>query len=988
MPSKLTYREPWYRRYQGLMPHLVREILLVSSAYDAFVLEEDGPLSEQLVTGYSELSLVSIPRITHARSAADALRMLSERRYDLVLTVVQVSDAGAGELSRAVKARQPHVAVALLVFDEADLGHFPGAELPDTIDLAFLWTGDARTLIAAIKLTEDHANVVADARITQVQVILVVEDSLRSYSSFLALLYPELLKQSNALIREAHNAHHRALRMRSRPKILLARTYEEARHWCRAFGDQLLALITDVRFPRGGAEDPEAGLSLVRDARAVVSDLPVLLVSSESDLATRAASLGVWHLDKASSTFPSAVRRFLAEAVGFGDFLFRLPDGSIQGRARNLYELEQELARVPLASVAHHARHQDFSVWLRARGLHDMAAEIRPLTLGDYDTVEDARRHMLAILQSARERDRDGIITDLAAPVTAAETRFVRVGRGSIGGKGRGIAFARSLIVSHGLATHFPGLEIRIPRTVALSTAAFERFMADNAARLRLDQPGHDGDDGDGDGGLGRWLAAELDAEIARDLEPAVLALDGPLAVRSSSLLEDSRFQAFAGVYATYMLPNNHPDPKVRFAQVLAAIKAVYASVYSREARSYMAATPHVLEEQQMGVVIQQVVGRAYGDRFYPLISGVAQSRNYYPSGPQRPEEGVAVIALGLGEMVSGGGTALRFSPGCPRVLPQFPDERTFMRRSQTRFYAVDLSREGFDPAAGPRSSLVLCELADAEADRSLHAIGSVYTPDGVLRDNLDLRGARVVTFNNVLRWESLPLAEALSLLLELLRSAVGGEVEVELAVDAPRGHEQEPRLYILQVRPMPPYLRQGAAVDLDAVARERVLLEADGVLGHGVEELADVIYVKRDALGFRESPVAARQVRELTAGLHRQGRPYLLVGPGRWGSSDPSLGIPVSWRDIAGARAIVELPLAGRYVEPSQGSHFFHNLTAMRIGYLTVERAAGEALDRAWLDAQEAVAETELVRHVRLEQPLLVQMDGLRGRAAVLKPA
>ncbi|ACY13108.1 PEP/pyruvate-binding domain-containing protein [Haliangium ochraceum] len=994
MSNELLYREPWYRRYQALMPHLVREILLVSSAYDAFVLEEDGPLSEQLVTGYTELSLVSIPRITHTRTAEDALRLIDERRFDLVLTVGQVSDAGAAELSRAVKARQPHVAVVLLLFDEGDLRLFPGETLPPTIDLAFLWSGDARTLIAAIKLIEDHANVFDDARTAEVQVLLVVEDNLRAYSTFLSLLYPELLSQSNALLQEAHNLHHRALRMRARPKILLARNYEEAEHCVRMLSEQLLALFSDVRFPRDGEENPRAGLELVEEVRKTLPDLPVLLVSSERNLAAHARDLHVWHLEKSSPTLPTEVRKFLSEAVGFGDFVFRRPDGSVIARARNLYELEQSLAEVSSTSVAHHGARHDFSVWLRARGMQALATQIRPLTLDDYGDVEEAREHMLRILRAARESDQEGIISDLSAPPSAAETRFMRIGRGSIGGKGRGIAFVRSLIVSHGLATHFPRLEIRIPRTVALSTEAFERFVDRNRAHLELDRMQHSGSrartiDESGRASFARWMAADFDPDMARDLEPAVRALQGPLAVRSSSLLEDSRFLAFAGVYATYMLRNSHPDPAVRFAHVLAAIKAVYASVYSEAAQSYMAATPHLLEEQRMGVVIQHVVGKPYGERYYPLLSGVAQSRNYYPAGSQRAEEGVAAIALGLGEIVSSGGSSLLFSPGCPQVLPQFPDAQSFLRSSQTQFYALDMSQHEFDPLAGPRASLVSCDLADAEADGTLKAIGSTFMPDdGVLRDHLAARGPRVVSFNNILRHKSFPLAEALSVLLDLLRSMVGGDVEMEFAVHAPyRGEEHPARLYILQMRPMPPYLRQGAAVDLDAVPAERVLIRPDGVLGHGVEEICDVVYVTRTDLGHRDTPEVAMEVRKITAPLHEDGRPYLLIGPGRWGTTDHSLGIPVSWRDISGSRVIVEVPLADRYVEPSQGSHFFHNLTSMRIGYLTVGGEGPAAWSRDWFDAQTEVRASERVRHVRLQQPLLVQMDGMNAQGAVLKP-
>jgi len=963
------------------MPNRVREILLVSSQYDAFVLEEDGPLTERLFTGYSELNLSSAPRITHVSTAFDALSLLDQQRYDLVITVVRVEDSDAADLSARVKDRHPDVPVALLIFDDADLQHFEGGEPPETIERTFLWTGGADTLLAAIKLIEDLRNVEHDTQLAGVQVILVVEDNIRAYSTFLALLYPELMTHSQSLIQEGYNDLQRLLRMRARPKILLANDLEEARVWLRWFGDRLMALISDVRFPVAGQEQEDAGFELAVEAREKAIDLPVLFLSAEENVRERARELDAWCVRKGSKAFAPRVRRFLTEALGFGDFVFRLPDGTEVGRARNVYEMEQQMKTVPIESVGHHAARHDFSVWLRARSMFDLANEIRPKTVDDFDHADEIRKYMVDVLQRARDNEQEGTITDVIAPPTGSENRFVRVGRGSMGGKGRGIAFVNSLIVRHGLLRYFEGLKIRIPKTVVLGTDAFERFVDKSSDLLDYE---------DDDPELERWLKADFDSDLERDLDAACRALKGPLAVRSSSVQEDSRFQPFAGVYATYMLPNNHPHPHIRQQELLRAIKAVYASMYSREARQYLAGTPHVVEDQRMAVVVQQVVGQRFGRRFYPLLSGVAQSRNYYPLDAQRSEEGVAVVVLGLGEMVVRGGTGLRFSPGSPRVLPQFPDDRAFLRLSQTQFYAVDLTDPEVDLGAGHTASLRLCNLEDAEEDGTLQAIGSVYsTADNVIRDSFNVAGPRVVTFNNVLRWNEFPLAEALQTLLELLRDAMGGEVEIEFAVDSQGWDDREPRLYVLQLRPMPPYDHSPLRVDLDHVDPVRLLVETHRALGHGVvEDIRDVVYVHRRDLDAKRTRAAALQIREVTRMLHEEDRRYLLVGPGRWGTSDPALGVPVTWQDIGGAKVIVETAISGRHVEPSQGSHFFHNLTARRMGYLTVEEGAGARLDQEWLDGLPAAQETELVRHVQTELPFVVQMDGLEGHAVVLKPS
>jgi CheY-like chemotaxis protein len=983
--------EPWHRRFQALMPFRVREILLVSSAYDAFVLEEDGSLSDRLFYQYSELSLSWAPRITHAVNTERALQLLSRRRFDMVMTVVRIGDTDADELSRTIKERHHDIPVVLMIFDEADLQLFPGGRIPITIDHVFQWSGSAATLIAAIKLVEDQRNVRHDTRTAGVQVILVVEDKVRAYSSFLGILYPELLQQAGSLIAEGLNDFHRLMRMRARPKVVLATDFENGLAAFNHLRDHICALMTDVSIPRDGVEEPQAGLDLARLIRHGHADAPILFQTAEADAKPRANELGAWFVRKNSPRFHARVRNFLQEALGFGEFVFRLPDRTEVARASDTYEMEQALLHVPPESVAYHARRNHFSVWLRARSMFALADRIRPRTLAQIDDdVEQLRSDLVAVLQEARWQEQEGVITDFSPRLHAPQNRFVRVGRGSIGGKGRSVAFVNTQIVRHGLLDRLAGLQIRIPKTVVLGTDVFDEFMAqlDVDELLELDDEAI----------TEAFLAHPLPPDAVHDLRAAFDDLSGPLAVRSSSLLEDSRFQPFAGVYATYMMANNHPDPDKRFAEMCRRIKAVYASAFWHEARHYLAGTPHEAEDQKMAVLIQQVIGGRFGERFYPHLSGVAQSHNYYPVGAQLAEDGVATIALGLGHTVVGGGVALRFSPGAPTSRPQYPTAESFARGSQASFLAIDLTAEvPGQPLGAPESTLMRSDLAVAESDGTLDFVGSVYCPeDDVIRDNLQLAGPRVVTFNNILKWNAVPLAEALSMLLKLLRDGVGEEVEIEFALDLadygrdlPRKQKRRtPRLYVLQVRPMTSPELRGLALDLEATPDDHFVCRTDQSLGHGsIEDIHDVVYVDRASCDPHCSRQVAREVSAINAELHAEGRPYLLVGPGRWGTSDTTLGIPVAWYDIAGARVIVETPLASRHVDPSQGTHFFRNITGLRIGYLTVKDNASSWIDLDWLEQAPLHERRERVRHIRLAKPVAIHLDGRSGSAAVLKP-
>ena len=978
--------EPVYRRFHDLMPYRVREVLLVSSAYDAFILEEDGHLTERLFLQYSELNLSSAPRITHAATGSAALVLLAERRFDLVIVMPRLADSDVFEFARRLKERHPTKPLVVLGFNDAEISDLAERGPDGTIDGVFVWIGDARILLTMIKLVEDQRNADHDIRSADVQAILVVEDSVKRYSTFLTLLYAEVMSQSQSLISEGLNDLHRLMRMRARPKILLATTYEEARAIFQRYRHNLLAVITDVSYKKDGSQNPDAGFLLVDEVLAQKPELAVLVQSSTPENASRAAERCLPYADKGSPTLLRRIHDFLQESLGFGDFVFRMPDGREVGRARDMFDLERLIAAVPDESLYYHSSHNHFGTWLMARSMFALARVLLSLSTSDFsEGASGLRAFLQSTLREARVNEQKGMITDFSAEPPDTDPGFVRVGKGSLGGKGRGLAFLNQLLARPELQDGRDELDVSSPRSVALCTGEYERFCDHNGLwDLRLQ--GLPDDEV-----VQRFCAAPMPAELSERLAKVVQRLSGPLAVRSSSLLEDSQYQPFAGIYATYMLPNNHPDPAVRHDELCRAVKAVYASTWGRNARAYMTGTPNSLEEERMAVVIQQVVGTRHGDRFYPLLSGVAHTHNYYPVGSQRAEDGIALIALGLGHTVVHGDFAVRFSPAAPAVLPQFVSTADYLKYSQRHFLAVDLARPRMEHVDRPEGTLGVFALEHAEADGTLAHIGSVYSADDdVIRDGLVYPGPRVVTFHAILKWGSIALAPTLQRVLSVLRRELGCAAEIEFALDLDA--DGAPHLYLLQVRPSASRPVQGF-IATEGFPAEQTLCRTDRSLGHCVlTKLRDIVYVRPRDLDATVTPGIAAQVGQLNAALVAEGLGYVLIGPGRWGSSDPRLGVPVDWSQIAGARVIAETDFPGIVVEPSQGTHFFQNMISRGIGYLTLCRSGHQGvpedrwLDLEWLEAQPALRETADVRHVRLAEPLLVQLDGQSGRAVILK--
>jgi hypothetical protein len=966
-----------------LMPYKVQEILLVASMYDAFTLEEGGRLTELLLSEYRELNLSFSPRVTRASTGEEALKLIDVRRFDLVITMSRLGDMEATRLAREIKEITLDLPVYNLAFNPRELAHIRSAEDASFIDRYFLWSGDGRLLLAMIKFCEDVMNVAHDTRYGDVRCILLIEDSVRFYSRYLPLLYTEILEQTQTLMEEGLNLSHRLLRLRARPKILLAGTFEEAWEIYGQYKDSLLGVISDGRFPWKGEDREDAGVEFIRRVKYVDPHTPAVLQSTNVDLGETAHQIGAGFIHKHSRHLLSELRDFMLANFGFGAFVFRLPDGTEIGRASNLKAMLQMLRTVPVESVRHHASNDHFSNWLRARTEFGLASLLRPRKVTEFAQDEDLREYLVQAISRFRRESQRGVVADFSRRNFDSTSGFVRIGGGSLGGKGRGLAFMNSILHRYRVTNRFPGVEIVVPPTAVVGTDVFDRFMNKNdlwGCAL-----------GDSDEAVinKRFLEAKLPPEIYGDLEAFLELVKYPLAVRSSSLLEDSQFQPFAGVYSTYMLANSHTDLKVRLDQLCDAIKLVYASAYSQAAKSYVEATSNRIEEEKMAVILQQMVGRRYGDYDYPHFAGVAHSSNFYPNGDMKPEEGVAAVALGLGRTVVEGGKALRFSPHLPEVLPQFGTPEDWVKNSQRQFYAVDVSDPDAYPGTRDDFNLALLDLDVAEGHGTLEPIGSVFSAENhAVYDGIHRPGVRLVSFAHVLKSRTFPLSDILKLLLELGRRTMSAEVEIEFAVVLKDGKLSSHQFGFLQIRPLAAGYEAPDIPD-EALHIDEALVATSVALGNGrVSGLKDILYVPAERFDRGRTQEIAAEIGTFNRAFVKEAVNYLLVGPGRWGSSDRWLGIPVRWDQISGARVIVETDLDEFKVTPSQGSHFFQNLTSFQVGYLTVNAGEGiSRLDWDWLAAQPAVAEGEFVRHIRLQEGLTVLIDGRSRKGVVLKP-
>jgi len=887
------------------------------------------------------------------------------------------------QLARRVREAGLDTPVVLLASDNRELTDFVSKHDVSDIERIFLWQGDVQLLLAIVKYIEDKKNADYDSGVLGVQTIIVIEDNVRFYSSFLPVIYTELMRHSHNLLPEGINLAHKLMRIRARPKILLCDHYEEAWEHFNSFPDDILGIISDIEFPKDGKLNRQAGLEFAREVRRKRPEVSIMLQSSLPKNEDLAREIGASFLLKGSPVLLHQLRDFMEDNFGFGPFIFKMPDGTEVGRAPDLRTLMELLHTVPAESLGFHGEQNHFSTWLKARTEFALAQRLRPRKVSDFPTLEDLRREVIAsIARYRRERNR-GTVADFDRDNFDAGDSFSRIGGGSLGGKARGLAFANSLLTNYRVDEMFPGVRIAVPPAVVLGTDVFDRFLDDNELRdfaIRSE---------DDDEIRRRFLAAPFPEDICLDLNAFLELARYPLAARSSSLLEDSKYQPFAGIYQTYMLPNNHRDPSMRLKQVLAAIKRIFSSTFSRHAKAYLQGTPYRLEEEKMAVILQKVQGAAHGDRFYPDFAGVARSHNFYPTAPMTSEDGIAAVALGLGRTVSDGGACVRFCPAYPRHLVQFSSVDDVLQNSQRQFYAIRLD-EG--EVALPNGAVIESrsfELDVAEADGTLAPVASTYSPENdAVYDGISRAGVRLVSFAPVLKHEIFPLAEILDVLLDIGVQGTRSPVELEFAVNlsAPEG---EPRQFgFLQLRPLP-LTGELDEFEIKVGDPSELICHSAAVLGHGkVDDIHDVLMVDYHRFDRAKSQEVAQEVTRLNAILSSEGKPYLLIGVGRWGSADPYLGIPVTWDQIAGVRVIVEAGFKDFKVTPSQGTHFFQNLTSCNVGYFTVNPEAGEGfVNWDWLAAQPAVTESGCVRRLRLEQPAIVKMDGKNNRGVILIP-
>jgi len=966
--------------FHRLMPHRVEHVLLVSSLYESFILEEEGLVSELITSEFVDMNLSHAPRVSRVSTGEEALDFIRSQSVDLIITMTRLGSWNLPDFARAVKEFRADLPVVVLAGESRELLRNPELSACECIDRMFVWNGDAKILLAIIKFVEDFLNAEHDTRVGDVRVIILVENSIRFYSAYLPLIYNEVFKLTQSLITEGVNLMHRLLRMRARPKILLAESFEEACELYSRYHDNLLGVISDIRFPREGELDDKAGLHFIRLVREESPYLPVLLQSSNAAHAQAADELRASFLNKQSNSLLHDLRFFLLNNLGFGDFVFGLPDGTEVGRAHDLRSFEQAVARVPAESLVFHARYNQFSNWLMARTEFGLAARIRPRRVSDFATVAELRSYLLSALAEFRERSQSGVIADFAPSRMAVATAFTRIGGGSIGGKARGLAFMNALIRQHGLGSRFDDVRLAVPSSAAIGTDVYDDFLDKNRLHDIVSEELDDVEI------ARRFKQAELPRNILSDLLAFLRQVEYPLAVRSSSLLEDSPDRPFAGVYATHMIPNNHRDLDVRLDQLCDAIKLVYASAFFRSARRYLQATGRHAEEEKMGVILQQVVGCNHSGRFYPTFSGVVRSYNFYPSGSLAPEDGVASLALGLGKMVVEGGQTLLFSPAMPTVIPQFTTVEDMLATSQREFFALDMARPDAYPTEVADANLLRLGLDVAEQDGTLAPIGSVYSPendvvyDGVYRD-----GPRLVTFAHVLKSDLFPLADILRRLLEIGGEGMACPIEIEFAVDM----SAKPMDFgLLQIRPIIAH-EEFEDVHLDEIVGDQAICHSPKAMGNGqMCGIHDLIYVKPAAFDSAHTREMAAEIARLNDELNRAGRHCILIGPGRWGSADRFLGIPVTWDQISSAQVLVETNLDGFMVTLSQGSHFFQNMTSLGVGYLAVDPLSKEGhINWDWLAAQDAIAETKYVRHLRLSEALDVRLDGRSRRGVIFKP-
>lgn len=971
--------------FASLMEQRIYNILLIASKYDAFMLEEDGRIDEQIFNEYTSLNLRYPPRFTLASTLEEANEMLKTRSFDLFIMMPAVENSAVFGYAKELKNLYPTVPVVLLTPFSSEVFHrLYHHEDFSAIDYVFSWLGETDLLLAIVKLLEDKMNVDADIKSVGVQVILFVENSIQFYSTILPYLYKHVFVQSRSFMTEALNEHEQMLRMRGRPKILLARNYEEAQALYNKYRRNILGVVSDVRFERDGEVDATAGIKLCSYIRNQDRFMPIILESSEEVNRDAARQLGAMFISKNSKTMHLELKEAVTSMFGFGEFHFVDPDTKwVVAVIKNLKDLQDKVFGIPADSMFYHLSRNHLSRWLYSRAMFPLAEFLRDLSINSIDEVDQARQVIFDAIVAYRRIKNQGVVAVFMSDRYDSYSNFARIGEGSMGGKGRGLAFLDLVSKRNKEFFDFETTQIVIPKTVVLCVDKFDEFMEQNQLYgVALSDNLSD------DEILKHFLKAQLPRSVVADLYAYLKAVDTPIAIRSSSLLEDAHYQPFAGVYSTYMVPNVKGHRITTLMMVCEAIKAVYASVYYKDSKTYMKATKNVINREKMAVVLQEVCGRPYGNRFYPSFSGVGRSLNFYPIGNEKPEDGVVNVALGLGKYIVDGGQTLRFSPKHPHNILQTSSLEFALNETQTHFNALDISLTTFSPQVDDGFNLFRLPVREAEADGTLKYIASTFDPyDQIIRDGLyEAKYRKVITFANILEHEVFPLADIVDKVLKVGEREMGRPVEIEFAVNLDYQNNKNNTFYLLQIRPIVD-ANKSIDEDLTQIPINKTLITSQQALGNGIiENIYDVVYVKEGMFGPSNNQLIAYDIDKINRALMEEDRPYVLIGPGRWGSSDTWLGIPVKWPNIAGAKVIVEAGQTSYHIDPSQGTHFFQNLTSCGSAYLTVDGVDDrECCNVAFLESLPVINETKYIKHVRCQVPLTAKIDGKRGIGVVM---
>jgi hypothetical protein len=963
--------------FYDLMPFKVKEILLVANLYDAYSIESEGRFSDHILGEYYQLSPTSVPRITGVSSDEEAFSRLKSRHYDMIIIMIGVDKESPMKLCRRIKDKYPYIPAFLLLNSQGDIDFVRKQKTGGIpFDKYFVWTGESKIFFAMVKLLEDRVNVEKKGL---TRVILIVEDSPEYYSNYLPMLYTLLMEQTKNLIEDVStDEFYKVLKLRTRPKILLTSTYEEAILIYNAYKESLLCVISDMRFPKDDLLSDTAGFDLLRHIRNELPDLPTVLQSSDPSNANYAYTLKSTFINKNSESLLQDLKSFINYYMGFGHFVYRDNNGRQIAVAKSMKEVEKYLETVSEDSLVYHALKDHYSLWLMARGEVKMAKMINPLKVADFQDLKELRRYLVDTFRKRRKEMNKGKVVNFEESAIIDETNVVSLAGGSLGGKGRGLAFVNTLIYSFELGRLLPGINIKTPITAIIGTDEFDLFMERNHLweKVKAEQ--------DFLTLQKNFVEGSLSYNLEKELRIFIKLIEKPVAVRSSSLFEDSMSQPFSGIFGTYLLPNNHPDFDTRLRQLEDAIKLVFASIYSKSTRAYFEAINHKVEQEKMAIVIQEVVGNRFEDAFYPHVSGTAQSFNFYPVAHMTPHDGSAVIAVGLGQHVVEGEKSFWFSPSYPSL--DVISQKDLYKNSQVTFYAVDMAKKDVDLLEGENAGLITLDISHAERHGTFKHSASVYNPDNdSIIPGLDSEGPRVVNFANILKYDYIPLANTLRVILDFIKEAFGTAVEIEFAIDLNKDDSGNASFYLLQIKPL---VGSGAGYNIDpeSIIMDDVILVTNKSMGNGVlDDISDVIYVEPSDFDKMHTEKMAQEIDRINNKMIKEGKRYILIGPGRWGTGDKFIGIPVVWPQISNAKVIVEVSLPGFHLDASLGSHFFHNVTSMNVGYFSINH---ESMDGSifWekLRKQKTIAKGKYFNHVRFEKPLLIRMDGKKRMSVV----